>query len=412
MPVNSDIFREFKNETISGVAFKTLNLKKNIIAYFASVGDVTIADLCKEFNSSVPTITKLIAELTEEGFVLDFGKIETVGGRRPNVYGLDPKSGFFMGVEVKRKSLNFALIDLNKNIIKSIEKIPFKLSNSKESLDKLCSAIQNVIVGLGDEQEKILGVGVNITGRVNSETGYSYSFYNFEEKPLAGYIEKSIGIKTFIENDTRAMTYGEYANGVVAGEKDVLFVNVSTGVGLGVVIGGQIQYGKSGFAGEFGHIPFFDNNIICQCGKKGCLETEVSGEALERLCLIELEKGTSSVLTEKYKNKVPISLDDIVEAAINEDILAIDLIAKIGEKLGRGIALLINIFNPELVILGGTLSATGDYLRLPVKSAINKYALNLVYNDTELKNSKLGSRAGVIGASLLVRNKMFGLRTL
>lgn len=412
MPVNNMIFKDLEKEEIAGVVLKTLSLKKNIIAYFASVGDGTIADLCKEFNTSVPTITKMIAELIEDGFVHDFGKIETGGGRRPNMYGLDPKSGFFMGVEVKRKSLNLALIDLKKQIIRSVEKIPFKLSNTQESLDMLCDSIDDFLAGLGADRSKVYGVGVNITGRVNSQTGFSYSFFNFEEEPLAKVVEKRIGVRTFVENDTRAMTYGEYDSGVVHGEKDVLFVNVSAGIGLGVVLGGQIQYGKSGFAGEFGHIPFFQNDIICQCGKKGCLETEVSGAALEQMCQAELKNGTTSILSEKYEKKLPISMDDIVEAANNEDMLALELISKMGEKLGRGIALLINIFNPELVVLGGALSTTGDTLLWPVKSAMNKYALNLVNKDTSLKISKLGNRAGVIGACLLVRNKMLNLKTL
>uniref|UniRef100_UPI0032172B14 ROK family transcriptional regulator n=1 Tax=uncultured Draconibacterium sp. TaxID=1573823 RepID=UPI0032172B14 len=412
MAVKSKIFRELESEEKSGVEYKSLKLRKGMIAHFASCGDSTIADLCKTFNSSIPTITKALSELIEDGLVVDFGKIETGGGRRPNVYGLDPKSLYFMGVEVKRKSLNLAIIDINKQIVKLAERVPFRLNNSKESLDNLCAAIQDFLSGMGPKREKVLGAGVNITGRVNSKTGNSYSFFYFEEEPLAEMIEKQIGIKTFVENDTRAMTYGEYACGVVKDEKDVLFINMSAGVGLGVVQGGQIQYGKSGFAGEFGHIPFFENDIICHCGKKGCLETEVSGPAIEQMCISEIEKGTSSVLTEKYEKDKTITLDDIIEAANNDDVLAIDVIAQIGEKLGRGIALLINIFNPELVILGGTLATTGDYLILPVKSAVNKYALSLVYDDTKLKISKLGNRAGVIGACLLVRNKMLHLKTL
>ncbi len=409
MAVKSKIFRELESAETGGVEFKSLKLRKRMIAHFATNGDSTISDLCKTFNSSIPTITKALSELIDDGLVVDFGKIETGGGRRPNVYGLDPKSLFFMGVEVKRKSLNFAVIDLNKQIVKLAENVPFQLENSKESLDKLCASVKDFLAGLGNVREKVLGVGVNITGRVNSRTGNSYSFFHFEDEPLAEIIEREIGIKTFIENDTRAMTYGEYASGVVNDEKDVLFINMSTGVGLGVVQGGKIQYGKSGFAGEFGHIPFFDNDLLCHCGKKGCLETEVSGSAIEKSCADELEKGTSSVLAAKYESNSTVTLDDIIEAANKGDVLAIDLISQAGEKLGRGIALLINLFNPELVIIGGTLADAGDYLILPVKSAVNKYALSLVYTDTNLKISKLGNRAGVIGACLLVRNKMLNL---
>ncbi|MNL56886.1 N-acetylglucosamine repressor [compost metagenome] len=122
-----------------------------------------------------------------------------------------------------------------------------------------------------------------------------------------------------------------------------------------------------------------------------------------------LLQGSSSILTQTNINPDDLKMEDIIAAANNDDVLAIELIAKIGENLGRGIALLINLFNPELVILGGSLAATEEYIRLPIKSAINKYSLTLVNQDTVLKMSKLGERAGLIGACLLVRNRLLSL---
>ena len=126
----------------------------------------------------------------------------------------------------------------------------------------------------------------------------------------------------------------------------------------------------------------------------------------------KIEAGTSSILIEKNGKAIStqsIEMDAIIEAANNDDVLAIDLIADLGEKLGRGIALLINIFNPELVIIGGSLANTGEYLILPIKSAINKYSLSLVNSDTKIKRSLLGEKSGVIGACLLARNRLLNL---
>ena len=203
------------------------------------------------------------------------------------------------------------------------------------------------------------------------------------------------------------MAFGEYSTGIVHEEKDVLFLNMDYGLGIGIVINGQLYYGKSGFAGEFGHIPFFNNEIICRCGKRGCLETEVSGTALTRIFKEKLTNGSSSILSTMKIDE--INFEHIIQAANNDDVLAIEQIAAMGEKLGRGIAVLINIFNPELVILGGSLAETGEYIRLPVKSALNKYSLSLVNNDTQIKMSKLGKQAGVIGACLLVRNRLLSI---
>jgi len=203
------------------------------------------------------------------------------------------------------------------------------------------------------------------------------------------------------------MTYGEYNCGVVKAEKDVIFVNIGWGIGIGIICKGQLYYGKSGYSGEFGHSPVFDNEIICQCGKKGCLETEISGIALERKFKKSLENGSVSILSGKKKVE-EITIDDIISAVNNnEDLMAIEIIEEIGEKLGRYLSMLINIFNPELVVLGGTLAETGMYLRLPIKTTINKYSLNLVSQDMELKMSSLGSKAGVIGACYILRDKLF-----
>jgi glucokinase-like ROK family protein len=399
-------FEELNNEKITGVAYKNINIKKIVISYFANTGNSTIADLCKELSLSAPKVNNILSDLIADGLVKDYGKVDSTGGRRPNLYGLVPESAFFIGVDVKQNHINIGISDLQKNIIRLVEHQPYKLSNNQESLDELCNLISSFIKDIQTPKDKILGIGINLSGRINYATGYSYSFFHFNEEPLSKVIESHLGIKIFLENDSRAMAFGEFSSGVVNEEKDVLFLNLDYGLGMGIMINRQPYYGKSGFAGEFGHIPIFKNEIICTCGKKGCLETEASGWALTRMFKEKLKSGSSSLIT---INPDDIVLEDIIAAANNDDTLAIELIAEIGESLGRGIALLINIFNPELIIIGGILSSTGEYLRLPIKSAINKYSLSLVSADTQLKTSKLGEKAGVVGACLLVRNRLFEL---
>jgi glucokinase-like ROK family protein len=400
---------ELHSELVSGVAYKNVNLKKGIIGYFAHVGNATIADLCKEINLSVPKVTLLLNELIQDGLVKDYGKVESTGGRKPNLYGLMPDSAFFVGVDIKQSYINIGLSDLQKNLIKVTERIPYQLENNKESLEALMQVINGFIQEVQVPTDKILGVGINLSGRINYATGYSYSFFYFDEEPLSKKIEARLGIPVFLENDSRAMAFGEFNSSSMQGEKDVLFLNLDYRIGLGILVNSQLYYGKSGYSGEFGHIPFFNNEIICHCGKKGCLETEASGWALIRMMQEKLLEGSTSVLTQGKHKPEDITLDDIIEAANNDDVLAIELIGRIGEHLGRGIALLINIFNPELVILGGSLAATGEYLRLPIKSAINKFSLSLVNNDTQLKMSVLGERTGVIGACQLVRKRLLSL---
>lgn len=387
---------------------RTASLKKKIIHYYIANGDATIADLCKEMDLSIPTVTKLVGDLLDEGYILDFGKQETSGGRKPNIYGLNPESGYFVGVDVHRDSVNVAAVDFKGKFV-SLEEVPYNLENTPAALDSLCKIVSDFISTLKIPREKILAVGFNITGRVNPISGYSYSFFYFDEKPLSQILEERLHLKIYIENDTRAMTYGEYMKGVVRGEKNIIFVNMSWGLGVGIIVDGKLYYGRSGFSGEFGHFCMYDNEIICHCGKKGCLETEASGSALHRMLLERYKEGSSTILAEKIDAGENVLLKDLIGSIQKEDVLAIEILEHIGTNLGKAIAGLMNIFNPELVVLGGELSLTGEYISLPIKSAVRKYSLNLVNQDTEIKISKLGENAGVLGACLLSRGKILGM---
>lgn len=388
---------------------KNAQLKLNILKYYINNGDNTLSELGKEMDLSVPTVTKLVSELIDEGYVIDFGKVETTGGRRPNIYGLNPDSGCFLGVDIKRFRVNLALINFKGELIDSHLSVPFNYENTSESFDSLCKIINDYVSKLSIPKTKILSIGINISGRINTETGHSYSMYYFNEQPLTDIFQERLGIHVTIDNDSRAMAYGEYMNGLVGNEKNLLFVNCSWGLGLGIITNGQLYYGKSGFSGEFGHLSVFDNDVICHCGKKGCLETQASGSYIHRRFLEKMDEGYSSILDKKKKNGEPITQEDILNAAIKEDMLAIELIEEVGNTLGKQIAGLINLFNPELVIIGGTVALTGDYLLLPIRSSVKKYSLNLVSKDTSIKLSKLGDTVGVMGACLLARSKMLGL---
>ena len=252
-------------------------------------------------------------------------------------------------------------------------------------------------------------MGLCIVGRVNPDTGRSYKYFTSLDSSLREILEERIGLHVLVENDTRARCYAEYTTGKSKNESNVLYLHMGRGVAIGIVMDGKLYYGKSGFAGEFGHIPFFDNEIICSCGKKGCLETEVSGIAIEDKMCREIEKGVNTILREQYAQRKSIHIDDIIAAAKNDDNLSIELIEEAGEKVGKAVAFLINTFNPETVIVGGNLAMAGDYIMLPLKSTTNKYSLNLVYKDTKFRLSKMSENAGAWGVAMLIRNKIIGL---
>lgn len=401
-----NLFDFFTEEISSGVAYKNKLRKREIVNHLDQQGEATISDLSQMLNISPPKTTSLVNELMTDGLLKDYGKIDSSMGRPASTYGLASDACFFLGVDVKQYYISLGLLDFTKTLVTSEMRVPYQLENTSGSLDRLIALIRDFVHRIPVDQKNILSLCISLGGRINTNNGDSHSFFHFSEEPLSSIVQRQLSIRAFLENDSRAMAYGEFHKGIVSTEKNVLFLNLDYGLGSGLMIEGKVYYGKSGYSGEIGHIPVFDNEILCHCGKKGCLETEASGRTLLRLFKERIKQGQTSAIVSDPQKLDEIRLTDIIEAARNDDMLSIDLLAEIGGKIGRGIAVLINIFNPEMVILGGTLANTGDYIYLPVRSAINKYSLNLVNSDTKLCMSQLGEKAGIIGSCLIARNKL------
>ena len=405
MKKNNLNFDVFLVDDASGVVYKNRTQKKAMIRYIDQHGLSTITEMSHELKASVPKMTSLINELIAAGLIQDQGKLDSTGGRRASVYGLVSGACFFLGVDVKQYHINFGLMDFNRNMVIEKQKVPFLLENEPECLQRLIGTIEEFIDSTGVQRQLILGMGINLKGRINLKAGHNFNYFHFHDEPLTDTIQKKTGIPAFLENDSRAMALGEYYNGVDANEKHIVFVNLDYGIGTGIIIDGNLYIGKSGFSGEIGHIPLYDNELLCHCGKKGCLETEASGYALLRKFKERIKKGESSSVLKDNKSPEDITLADIVSGAKAEDTLCIELLAESGEKLGKGLAVLINIFNPELMIIGGVMAESGDFIRLPARSTLNKYSLGLVNNDTVLKFSTMGEKSGAIGGCLNARNK-------
>lgn len=395
----------FLNDTNSKNAF----IKRDILRHCIKKDCFSISDLSKELNISVPTITKLVGELKDDGFVKDEGKLGTSGGRRPSIYGLDPDAGYFLGIDVARHHFHIAVTNFKGELIHFIQDIEFVLQANQESFQSMGRLIKDEVTRIGVPWIKVLGCGISLSGRVNPEKGYSLTYFVSDDIPLTEQFQKELHVPVTIENDSRAMTYGEYMSLGKEADKNMIFINLGWGLGMGMILDGELYYGKSGFSGEIGHFPLLSNDIICRCGKVGCLETGASGSALHRMIVDKLKQGRKSSLSKSFEKKGEIELEEILQAIREEDVLAIEGIGEIGETLGRGIAGIINIFNPGLVVVGGRLIVGNDYLMLPIRTAVNKLSLSRVSSDTKIKLSTLDRKAAGIGNCLLSRSKLLGL---
>jgi predicted NBD/HSP70 family sugar kinase len=364
----------------------------------------SITDLSSESGISVPTVTKYMSRLAEKGLVENCGKVSIEHGRRPMLYKIKADSSFFVGVDIRPQAVIIGIMDISGRFIFNQE-TPLAFSSTPETLETICSRVEDAIAASGINLALVHRVSFNISGRVNPRTGFSYTMFNFEndDEPLSEILSQRLGICSIIENDTRAMAYGELRLAVKDTYKDFLFINAGWGLGMSIIIGGEPYYGMEGYSGELGHTNVFDNEKMCHCGKKGCLETEVSGKAICAKFQQRLKDGAVSLL----HPDAHLTELDVIEAANREDTLSIELIEQAGSLLGKQIANLINIFNPEAVIIGGTLASAGDFFIQPIKLAVQRYTLKLMSKNMVIKASDLGEKAGVRGACLLARDDYF-----
>lgn len=384
-------------------------LKKTILSLCIEKGEKSIAAISEAIGASVPTATKLISELMAEGFMMDLGKSGTSGGRRPSIFGLNPDAGRFVGIDVRNSHTAIAITDFKGGLLHFQDGIPFRMEASENAVHELSQLVRAELAKNNIDWDTVMGLGVSLPGRVNPTTGYSSSYALEGHRTIGNILSEDLGIRVVVENDSRAMTYGEYIGGGLK-EKNMLFVNVSWGLGMGMILSGHLYYGTSGYSGEFGHVPLMDNGQICRCGKIGCLETGASGSALVRIIGERLKGGRASSLSQKFKSNGSVNFNDIITAIRSEDILAIETVEELGTNLGKGLAGLINIFNPQLVVIGGKVAlAAGDYLMLPIRTSIKRHILNIANQDTSVKITQLKQKAAPVGAALLVRGRILGL---
>ena len=394
-------------ENMAEAAIRRMILHRIIIE-----GSFFISDISDLTGYSVTTVAKYVSRMVEMGEIYEMEKIALhERGRKTVKYGVNPDRMYFLGVDVRTFELNIGLIDMVGKVIRIETDSAFRQENTYDSLNKICDSVKKFVESIENvDFQKIAGMNINLPGRVNARTGTSATVFNFEETadtPLADLLSEKLGMPVFVENDTKAMAYGEYMSGLNKDYSDVCYVNMGWGLGLGLIFGGRLYYGKDGYSGEFGHVHMYDNNVLCHCGKKGCLETEVSGRAISRKLTERIKAGETSVLSGKIRSGEVITTADIIKAVEKEDALSIELVSTAGMELGHRIAGLINILNPEVIVIGGNFSQVEScYFLQYIKLAVRQYSLKLISQDVPIIPSVLGHDAAVMGACMIARAKV------
>lgn len=365
--------------------------------YFNNI--LSIIDISKTTEMSVPTTTKNIQELVHTGYIIERGMGHSNGGRKPAMYGLVEDKAFLVAVAMDQFYTKIGLVDLGGEFISDIAKVEIDLNNDPSPIDILTGQIQAVILLSGIDKSRFWGVGISMPGFIDIENGINHTFLKSKNQSLQSLISKKMELPVYIDNDSSTIALAELRFGKGITKKEMMVVNIGWGVGLGMIVKGEIFRGYSGFAGELSHIPLFNNNKLCSCGKRGCLETEASLITLEDKATEAINEGQLSTMEPQNGR---ISIDTIIAEAIHGDALSIRLISECAFHIGRAIAVLIHIMNPQTIVLSGKGIQAGKLWLAPVQQAINECSIPTLSKNTEVVLSDLGCNAQLIGSAALV----------
>ncbi|MFC1917245.1 ROK family protein [Chloroflexota bacterium] len=256
----------------------------------------------------------------------------------------------------------------------------------------------------------LAAIGMGAPGLSNPEKGVLFTSPNlpgWKDVPLKDILEKKLGKKIFLINDANAAAFGELQFGAGRGKRNFIYVTISTGIGGGIIINGDLYTGATGTAGEPGHMVINDEGPVCTCGNRGCWETLASGTALARDAKLLISEGCQTSIPDYASGNVAnVTAEVVHQAAQAGDNAAMELISRTGYYIGVGLANLINIFNPELIIIGGGLANIGDMLLKPAFAEAEKRAFKQSYQATRFTRAELGENSGVLGAAAFALKKI------
>jgi len=349
---------------------------------------------------------KMVDELVQEGYVIESGQAPSSGGRRPVMYSIKPDTIYIISVAMDQLVTRIAIMDSNNRHIAPVEKFELPLTNNPDVLKELISLVRSVIRKAGIDKKKIIGMGVGMPGFVDVKKGKNYSFIETGESTITEYLSEQLKLPVYIDNDSSLIALAEFHFGSARKKKNAMVINIGWGVGLGMIINGELFRGHNGFAGEFSHLPMFNNDKLCSCGKSGCLETETSLLVVIEKAIAGLKEGRVTNLGKQFPaGHFEQDWETIYTAARKGDKFAVGLVSDAGYHIGRGIAILIHLINPELVILSGRGALAGKLWEAPIAQALNEHCIPRLATNTSIEVSTLGYQAELIGSAALVMEK-------
>ncbi len=372
-----------------------------ILNMIKTYGSISRAEIARISGLSPATVTGITAELIAENLVLERAAGDSSGGRPPILLGINPRGGYVIGIKLSEAQVVGALTDLKAGVVCK-QRLPLAERSIEAVVDALAELVALLVKAGGIRKKQLMGIGLGLAGVVNSERGIlrQSPYFGWRDVPLRDLLQTRLRAPVYVDNDVNTLTLSEKWFGVGQSVDNFIVLTVGRGVGMGIVIHGQLFRGKHGGAGEFGHVVVEPEGSLCSCGRRGCLEALVSDGALLRTAQELAQMGTPAF-------EAPQSVAELVTLADSGCAPVQEILSRAGRLLGMQIANLINIFDPEIIVISGEGTTTGEWLFGAMRTAVAQHVMPGVAEDTEIRIDPWGDDTWARGAASLVLGELF-----
>jgi glucokinase-like ROK family protein len=374
-------------------ALRRLN-RLRVIRAMREHGVISRAEIARRTGLSRSTVSSLVSELQADGLVSERGDTGEAhgehGGRPPRLLAFRPSAGAAVGLDFGHTHVRVAVSDLSSTILAE-RSAPLDTDHaSQEGLDVAARLVAETLAEAGVDSGRVIGAGLGLPGpvdQVGGVVGSSVILPGWVGVAAAQEMRRRLALPVLVDNDANLGALAEAMFGAGQGANDLVYVKVSSGIGAGLILHGQLYRGWSGMAGELGHVLVDPEGAVCRCGNRGCLETAASAPAV-----LELLRRSHGELT----------VGEMLRLAREGDLGCRRVIADAGRAVGEAVALLCNVLNPQRIVVGGDLAAAGDLLLDGVRESVRRFALPATADAAQVVAGVLGERAEVLGALALV----------
>lgn len=353
------------------------------------------AALARQLGLSKITVSQIVADLISEGLIEERGEgnPRSTGGRKPILLSLSSSRRFVIGLDVGVTNTVVALAGLNGERLVQL-RVPTNLRHDIQSiLAQVDDLVGMALAKQNVSRERIVGVGISIGGLIDSQDGFiTFSpDFGWQDVPFRSLVEKRLNLPVTIDNCTRVMAFGEKWQDTSHDPENIFYINLGYGIGSAIVMQGRIYNNNS----EFGHIRITNKDVLCDCGKKGCLEAVASGHAIERI---------ADAVIPKTSPGTHHTAKDVAELALSGNALAAQIFRDASRYLGRAISIAATLFNPDRVVIAGGVASARALIEEPLMDEYNATTMDVIKKSTPVTFSSFGIDAGIIGALSLALN--------